>query len=74
MLYFQVKLIRVLNQLNLVSSAKEIKMKTAYDIRQKFLLMAIALGISLLLLGLDVCQKRQTGMGNVTVNATGPKT
>lgn len=35
-------------------------MNTAYDIKQKIFLMAIALGISFLLLGLNACQTMDT--------------
>ncbi len=38
-------------------------MKTAYDIQQKIYLMTIALGISLLLLGLNACQKAESDAG-----------
>lgn len=44
-------------------------MKTAYDIQQKIYLMAIALGISLLLLGLNACQKTESDAGKTAESA-----
>jgi len=41
---------------NPTNSCKEMDMKTAYDLKQKILLMAIAMVSGLILLGLNACQ------------------
>ena len=39
-------------------------MKTKYDSKQKYLLMTIALMASMIMLGLNACQKKDTGADN----------
>ena len=50
-------------------------MKTNYDAKQKYFLMTIALIASMIMLGLNACQKKETGTAAPVIgNKTGPAT